>query len=277
MATPLQAIKQVAETTLGFYAFAFADEIAQSEVQDVAEWAQNNNRMLITTVTDVDEAITLGESLKGSGLYHHSITYHQDYTATGAVAGMGLDQRYDTTNGIKTLHLKSLRGVESSSITQTQAAQLTAAGINFYSDYGNPDNSLAVFTNGFAGDGMYFDFIMGIDWLRNAIEVSVFNGQRTRRTTPQTSRGQMMVKADIAQAMEAGVAAGLIGPGTWNGQSVGEVETYDYLENGYYIYHESVLDQDQADRAGRTSQPYFVIAKGAGAFHNIDIILTPQV
>lgn len=276
MATPLEAIKQVAETTLGFYAFAFADEIAQSEVRDIAEWAQNNNRMFVTVMTDADEAITLGESLKTSGLYHHSITFHEDFTVTGAIAGMGLDQRYDRKDGVKTMHLKSLRGVTPSSITQTQAAELTAAGINFYSNYGNPDNELAVFTNGFAGDGMYFDFIMGIDWLRNAIETNVFNGQRTRRTTPQNNKGQMMIKADIVQAMEQGVTAGLIGPGRWNGQTVGEVETYDYLENGYYIYNESIIDQDQVDRAGRTAPPYIVIAKGAGAFHNVDIMLTPQ-
>lgn len=276
MATPLEAIKQVAEQNLGFYAFCFADEIAVAEMQEVAEWAEANDRMFITVSTDADEAVVTGTALRGTELNHYCLNYHQDYTTVGAIAGMALDQRYSTRDGIKTLHFKTLRGVATTDISQTQAAELDAAGVNYYSDYGNPDNSLAVFTNGYAGGGKYFDFVMGIDWLRNNIETTVFNGQRNRRSTPQTNKGMMMIKNDIVQAFEEAVTAGLVAAGTWNGEAIGEVETYDYLPNGYYIYHESIDGQNQVEREARQSPPFTAIAKGAGAIHGVDIMLIPQ-
>lgn len=276
MATPLEAIKQVAEQTLGFYAFCFADEIAVSEVQEVAEWAAQNNRMFMSVITDSDEAVVLGTTLKPLDINHYCLTYHQDFNTVGAIAGMALDQRYDRRDGVKTLHLKSLRGVESTDITQTQAAELKAAGINYYSDYGNPDNNLAVFANGHAGGGKFFDFVMGIDWLRNTIETNVFNGQRARRTTPQTPKGMIMIKTDIITGLESAVTAGLIAAGQWNGDGVGEVETYDYLPNGYYVYHDPITSQSQSDRDLRLAPPFTVLAKGAGSLHGADITLVPQ-
>lgn len=276
MATPLEAVKQVAEVNLGFFAFCFADEIAMSDVQEVAEWAASNNRAFITVVADRDEAVVLGNSLKAVNSENHLITYHQDYTSVGAFAGFALDQRYDIPNGVKTLHMKSVRGVVPSEITQTEAAELTAAGINFYTNYGNPDNSIGVYTNGFSGNGRYFDFMMGMAWLRNNIETKVFNGQRARRTTPQNNKGAMMIKSDIIIAMDEAVTAGLVGAGQWNGEPIGEIETYDYLPNGYYIYNSPVQSQAQEDRDARIAPPFVVLAKGAGSFHGVDITIIPQ-
>lgn len=277
MATPLEAVKQVAEINLGFYAFCFADEIAAGDVQEVAEWAASNNRVFLHTSTDIDEAIVTNNALKAANISHTHIMYSHNYTdATGGLAGVALDQQYDRTDGVKTIHLKVIRGLEPSDITQTQANEMLASGVTFYSSYGNPDNSVSAINGGKLSDGHYFDFVMGIDWLRNAIETSVFNGQRARRTTPQNNKGMMMVKSDIITAMDSAVTAGLIGAGQWNGQPVGEIETYDYLPNGYYIYNEPILTQNQQDREQRTAPPFTVLAKGAGALHGIDITLTPQ-
>lgn len=274
--TPLQGIEKVANNTLGFYGFTFAEQTVADDIKAVAEWAQDNNRMFFTVMTDSAAAITKGGALKDLGQYHYCITFHEDYNTVGAVAGMALDQRYDKVDGIKTLHLKSLTSVVSSDISQTQAAQLKAACINYYSDYGNPDNSLPIFANGHAGGGLYFDFVMGFDWLRNVIETNVFNGQRLRRLTPQTDKGMMMIKTDIIMGLEEAVKAGLVAPGQWNGAALGEVETYDYLANGYYVYHESITEQPQVVRQERIAPPFTILAKGAGAIHDTDITLIPE-
>lgn len=272
----LEGIAAVAENTLAFYAFAFATEVASDDIKGLAEWAQEHNRMFMTVMTDSAQAVSTGTALKELGQYHYCITYHDQYETVGAVAGMALDQRYDKVDGIKTLHLKSLTSVTSTDITQTQAAQLKAACINYYSDYGNPDNSLPIFANGHAGGGLYFDFVMGFDWLRNVIETNVFNGQRLRRLTPQTDKGMMMIKTDIIEGLEEAVRAGLVAPGQWNGAAVGEIETGDYLANGYYVYHESITDQPQVVRQQRISPPFTILAKGAGAIHDTDITLIPE-
>lgn len=276
MATPLQAVQEIADQTLGFYAFCFADEISISDIEEVAGWASQNQRMLMTVVTESSDAIAIGNTLKAQENDHYLIVYNQDYNNIGGFAGFALDQQYDQTDGVKTLHGKSLTGIETTPVSETLAAELTAAGVNFYASYGSPDNSVAVFTNGFAGGGKYFDFVMGIDYLRNSIETSVFNGQRSRRTTPQTPKGMMMIKTDIIKSMDKGVTNGLIAAGVWNSQGIGEVEMYDYLPNGYYIYHESINNQAQTDREGRKAPPFTVLAKGAGSLHGADILIIPQ-
>lgn len=277
MATPLEAIKQVAEQNLGFYAFCFADEIAAGDVQEVAQWAADNDRVFLHTSTDIDEAVVTKNALKAANISHTHVMYSHDYAnATGGLAGVALDQQYDRADGVKTIHLKAIRGLEPSNITQTQANEMIAAGVTFYSSYGNPDNSVSAINGGKLSDDRYLDFVMGIDWLRNSIEVSVFNGQRGRRTTPQDSRGMAMVKNDIITALSAAVRAGLIAPGQWNGEKVGEVDTYDYLTNGYYVYHDSIDDQAQIDRENRLAPPFVAIAKGAGSIHGADIMLVPQ-
>lgn len=273
---PAAAIAEVATKTLGFYAFCFATEPAAATIQGLAEWAQSNNRMFMTVMTTDTEAVSTGNALKELGQYHYCITYHQTYDTVGAVAGMALDQRYDKRDGVKTLHLKTLTSVVSTDISQTQAADLKAACVNYYSDYGNPDNSLPIFANGHAGGGKFFDFVMGFDWLRNVIETNVFNGQRLRRLTPQTDRGMMMIKADIVNGLEEAVNAGLVAPGQWNGAALGEIETYDYLPTGYYVYNESIRDQPQVIREQRIAPPFTILVKGAGAIHDTDITLIPE-
>lgn len=273
---PVAAIAEVATKSLGFYAFCFATEVAAASIQAVAEWAQDHNRMFMTVMTDDVEATATGNTLKELGQYHYCISYHEDYATIGAIAGMALDQRYDKRDGIKTLHLKSLTSVVSTDISQAQAASLKAACVNYYSDYGNPDNSLPIFANGHAGGGKFFDFVMGFDWLRNVIETNVFNGQRLRRLTPQTDRGMMMIKADIVNGLEEAVNAGLVAAGQWNGAALGEIETYDYLATGYYVYNESIREQPQVIREQRIAPPFTILVKGAGAIHDTDITLIPE-
>ena len=117
---------------------------------------------------------------------------------------------------------------------------------------------------------------MGFDWLSNVIETNVFNGQRLRRLTPQTDRGMMMIKADIVNGLEEAVKAGLVAAGTWNGAALGEIQTYDYLPTGYYVYNESIRDQAQVIREQRIAPPFTILVKGAGAIHDTDITLIPE-
>jgi hypothetical protein len=148
--------------------------------------------------------------------------------------------------------------------------------VNYYAAYGNPESPLGCYSSGYAGGKMYFDFVMGMDWLRDAIETNVFNGIRLRRTTAQNEDGMSLIDADIVRALERAVATKLVGPGQWNGAPVGEIGTGDWMQNGYYIYHDLVRDQSQQDRSDRIAPPITVLAKGAGSFHGIDILIVPE-
>ena len=275
--TNQQAIESVAETTMAYYGFCFTEQPLAAELQGLSEWAQLNHRMFITSFDTVAEAYNAALPLKDLGLYHHSIQFHEDYYGmVGGVSGVGLNQKFEQTDGIKTLQFKSITGLTSSDITQSEALQLKGVYVNYYSDYGNPDNSLAMFANGYAGDGMFFDFVMGFDWLRNLVQTYVLNGMRLRDLTPQTDEGMMFVVNDMIQAFEQAVKVRLFAGGQWNGSGLGDIETYDYLENGYYIYYESIASQSQVVRQTRQAPPISAIAKGAGALHGVDISITPE-
>lgn len=272
----LEKIQEIWDKTQSFYGFCFADPVPVGEIRAVAEWAQDHYRMPFFVITDSVDAVSTGNALKVLEQYHYNITYHQDTSVVGAVMGFALDQKYEKTNGVKSLYAKSMVSVETTEVGQTLANSLNAAGINYYSDYGNPEAPIGCYANGYAGGKMFFDFVMGMDWLRDAIQTNVFNGIRLRRTTPQDEDGMALMDSDIVRAFERAVKAKLVGPGQWNGAPVGGIETGDWLENGYYIYHDLVRDQTQQERNERTAPPITAIAKGAGSFQGIDIQIVPE-
>ncbi|MCH7305626.1 DUF3383 domain-containing protein [Acinetobacter sp. NIPH 1869] len=272
----LDQIKEVWDATQSFYGFCFADSLPLEDIQAVAEWAQEHYRMPFFVIENIDEAAVTGNTLKGLEQYHYNITYHQDFSVVGAVMGFALDQKYEKRDGVKSLYAKSMVGVETSNVGQVQANNLNQAGVNYYAAYGNPESPLGCYSSGYAGGKMYFDFVMGMDWLRDAIETNVFNGIRLRRTTAQNEDGMSLIDADIVRALERAVATKLVGPGQWNGAPVGEIGTGDWMQNGYYIYHDLVRDQSQQDRSDRIAPPITVLAKGAGSFHGIDILIVPE-
>ena len=274
--TTLEKIQAIWDKTQSFYGICFADAVPEAEIQAVAEWAQSHNRMPFFVMTDSTKAVTTGNALKGLQQYHYNITYHTDPNVVGAVMGMALDQRYEQRDGVKTLYARSMVGVEPIEVGQTLAASLSTAGINYYTAYGNPENPIGAYAPGYAGGKMFHDFVMGMDWLRNSVEVNVFNGIRLRRSTPQSEEGLALIDGDISRALERAINAKLIGPGQWNGAAVGAIETGDWLSAGYYIHHDLVRNQTQQERNDRVAPPITVIAKGAGSFHGIDILIVPE-
>ena len=64
---------------------------------------------------------------------------------------------------------------------------------------------------------------------------------------------------------------GLIAPGQWNAQGVGQIKQGDYLDKGYYVYLPPISSQPQPDRAARKAPPITVLAKLGGAIHSADI------
>lgn len=275
--TPLQAIQSVFDQTQSFYGVYFAVPLTDAQIQEVSEWAQDNYRMFFATKTDSAEAIALGNTLKVLDQQHYCLSYHADIHTSAAMMGMSLSiQNFNIKNGIKTIKFKKLTSVTPSDIGQTLSADLDTAGVNYYSAYGNEDNPIIYVSQGYAGGKRFFDWVVGLDWLRDAIETNAMNTFLTVGKVPQTEDGMSMLKASTARALDQGVNNGLIAEGRWNGEALGAVETGDWLDTGYYIYAEKIANQEQAERDTRQAQPIAVLAKGAGALHGADILITPE-
>lgn len=272
----LEQIQAVFEQHNGFYAFCFATPVAVADIPEVVEWAEANYKMPFFVVTDLTEATALGNTLKNLSYARYNITHHNSAAAVGGFMGMAMDQRFEDELGLKTLKFKTVAGVEPIVLTSTQVAALNDAGVNFYASYGNPHNPQNFYADGYAGSKKYFDFVVGLDWLRNSIEVEVYNTFRSQRKVPQTEAGMALLTAAVARACQKGVEIGLIAPGRWNGQGVGSVETGDMMQNGYYIYAGRIADQSQSERETRKAPNIIVLVKGGGALHYADITIVPE-
>lgn len=276
----LTRIQEVWDNAQAFYGFCFVDEdtITDAEMQEVAEWAQDQHRMYFAVVPTVAAAVTKGSTLlDATGQTHYCLTYHPEADTVGAVMGMALDQRFDQKDGIKTLKFKLLQGVTPSTVTETQAANLDGAGVNYFAPYGNLEKPVSFFAQGYAGGGAFYDFVVGLDWLRNRIEVNVVNLFLQTRKVPQTETGMALLKGAVARGCEAGVTNGLIAPGQWNQPGIGAIEQGDYLDTGYYLWADRIKNQPQEVRETREAPPITVLVKGAGALHGADITIVPEV
>ena len=269
--TALGSLERIWDATQSFYGVCFTDEIASDQMQDVVDWCQSHYRMPFFVMTDSAEAISTVTDINQLGYYTHITTYHDEHDEVGAIMGMALDQKFDQPNGIKTLKFKTLVGTEPTVIGETLAGQLDAAGVNYYSEYGNPDQPIVMYAQGYAGAGKFADFVMGLHWLRNDAQTEVFNTFRINPKVSQTESGMSILKAAVARSCMRGVDNGLIAEGQWNGQPLGAVNTGDWLQTGYYIYAEKIRNQSQQVRETRQAQPISVLVKGAGALHGADI------
>lgn len=269
--TPLNKIETVWDATQSFYGIAFTEEVPAAQMQAVVDWCQSHYRLPFFVMTNSTEAITTVNNINGLNYYTHVTTYHHDHDEVGAIMGMALDQKFDQPNGIKTLKFKTLVGTEPTVIGETLAGQLDAAGVNYYTSYGNPDAPALMYSQGFAGAGKFADFVMGLHWLRNDAQVEVFNTFRINPKLDQTESGMSILKAAVARSCMRGGENGLIAEGQWNGQPLGTVNTGDYLPTGYYIYADKIRNQTQQMRETRQAQPISVLLKGAGALHGADI------
>jgi len=267
----LQALQQIWDKTQSFYGVCFVDELSAGEIEDVTDWCQSHYRLPFFVVTDSADAIAATTAINQLNYYTHVTTYHQSHDEVGAIMGMALDQKFDQPNGIKTLKFKTLVGTPPTPIGETLAGQLDAAGVNYYTSYGNPDAPVLMYSQGFAGAGKFADFVMGLHWLRNDAQVEVFNTFRINPKVSQTEGGMSVLKAGVARSCMRGVDNGLIAGGQWNGQPLGTVNTGDFLPTGYYIYADKIRNQTQQVRETRQAQPISVLVKGAGALHGADI------
>lgn len=275
--TPLEAISDIWDKTQSFYGIYFAMPLTDAQIQEVSEWAQDHYRMAFFTKTNSTAAIALGNTLKVLDQQHYCLSYHEDIHTSAAMMGMGLSiQNFNIKDGIKTTKFKKLTSVTPSDVGQTLANDLDNAGVNYYAAYGNEDNPIIFVSQGYAGGKKFFDWVVGLDWLRDAIETNAMNTFLVTGKVPQTEDGMSLLKASVARGLDQGVNNGLLAAGQWNGDALGSVETGDWLENGYYIYADKIANQEQAERETRQAPPIAVLAKGAGALHGADILITPE-
>lgn len=239
--------------------------------------AQQKKRVFGVTITDttaIDPSSTtdLGYLLKANNLGRTFDQYSQyDPQAVASMFARAATVNFNASRTTQTLKFKQEPGVRAETITETQAAALTAKNVNVFVNY---DNDTAIIQQGVMADGTFFDERHGLDWLENDIQTAVYNLLYTSTTKiPQTDEGTHLIVTTIEDRLAQAVANGLVAPGVWNAGGFGQLQQGDYLSKGFYVYAPPVPTQGQADREARKSVPIQIAVKLAGAVHSVDVLI----
>jgi hypothetical protein len=221
---------------------------------------------LLSTSTD-----DLASEMKALGFKKSAV----QYSSTNPYAVVSMLSRILTTNwqaqnSTITLMYKQEPGITAEQLSEAQAAVLDSKNCNVFAAY---NNDTAIIQTGITPSGQFIDTVVGVDWLRGAIQTNVYNLLYGANKIPQSDPGMHQIATQIEAACQQGVFNGLLAPGVWNAGGFGQLVQGDYLSKGYYVYAPPIGQQSQSDRTARISVPFKVAAKLAGAVHTVDVLV----
>lgn len=278
-AETVQAVVQACLKSLKWYGLVIAADLTEQEVLDVSALieaadpsrlfgytSQNENCLSATDTTSIPYKLKQKKYRRTFTLFSSDNPY-----AAASMFGRAFTVNFLGTNTTITLKFKQLPGIAPENLDTDEAKALAAINCNVYAGY---NNDTAILQEGVMTDGTFFDEIHGLDWLQNHLETALFNLYYTSATKiSQLGSGVNRQCAVLEAACEQGVTNTLLGPGRWNGDSFGVLETGDYLTKAYYVFANSIDDQPQSEREARKAPVFQIAVKLAGATHFADVLV----
>lgn len=279
--TPLECVMAMADLSADWYGLMFATEkdVSDNQHMAIAEFIEacdparvygistRNKAVLQATVND-----DIASRLKALSYQHTFVDYSAvvRYSAA-AVFGRAFSVNFTASNSTITLMFKEQVGIPAEKLSVQEARTLEAKHCNVFALY---NNGKAILQHGRMAGGWYFDERHGLDWLQNAVQTEIFNLLYTSETKiPQTEQGIGKITSVIAKCCAQGVINGLIAPGVWNADDLGQLKRGETLTDGYYIYHQLLSTQSQSEREQRKAPVHQIAVKLAGAVHSVDVLM----
>ncbi len=277
--TFLQAAQYCRAANFDWYAFMCLGA-AKADHEAIATWVQTALPSSVYFYTTGDSDVLNGVAdniglhlqalLYNRSLGQYSTTqggvYPNNIYASAAILGYAMGQNTGLANSAYTLKFKQEIGIAVEPLTLTQINNIESANINAYLSYGNYYD---IFEQGVMADGQFFDEIINLDMLINAIQLNVMDLLYGNAKIPQTDPGVTQIIHAINQACDKAVTLGFLAPGAWTGSNILNLSTGDPLPKGYLVQAASLASQSNSDRQARKSPPIYVAIKEAGAIHSI--------
>ncbi|MDY6148955.1 MAG: DUF3383 family protein [Porphyromonas sp.] len=255
------------------------------DIKDCAAWAESAVPDSVYMYTTADKSVldTIGDemsifkALKDENYRRSFGQYCGDAETPDAVVatmGYAMGANRGLASDAFTLAYKTLPGVKVDDLSESQvthvcgSAESTGHNGNVYINRGEEYDILQ---QGYMADGTSYDEILYLDMLKNEITLNVMDLLYQRRKIPQTESGVTSIINVINDACRKYVKLGFIAPGKWNGAECLELQTGDYLPDGYLVQSDPIDEQLQADRDKRKAPPIYVCCKLAGAIEFIAI------
>lgn len=280
--TALAAVQTIAAMTNDWYAVTFvsATQPNSAALQAVSQYIEAASPSRIHGYTsqeqnalDPTNSSDLGSTMKALQLAR---TFGQfSSSSLRAVCSLFARQAsvdFAAQNTTIDLMWKTEPGIVPEYLTETQKKALDDKNLSVFAYF---SNGKAIILGGKMANGDYIDERVGVDWLVNFVQTTLWNVlYETPTKIPQTDEGtQVLVTAAKACCQQA-VENGLLAPGKWTGPNIGQIKTGDMLPLGFYVFADLVANQNEADRAARKAVPIQIACKFAGAVRTVSVMMT---
>lgn len=252
-----------ANSEASFYGIHLTEFRDSKDIEAAKTWAEANEKMYAFEYTDIDSCPVKNFSFyRTFGIFSGLA---DDYEAGeqpaenqyAALAWMAKCFGYDP--GTETWHLKELATVVPTKLSTAQKKALGDKNINTFLRYAGCNCAMG----GMTLAGEWIDVIRFRDWLKNELQIRVFNALKTNRKVPFTDGGIGLIEGVMDSTLKDGQDIGGIAP-----------TEYDNDDNPIYGYTVTVpkaSDLTDAERKSRKLTGCKWSARLAGAIHAVEI------
>ena len=260
---PIATTLARANTEAAFYGFHLTEFRTNADIQAAVEWAEANEKLFGFEYTNINSCPVQNFSYYRSfGVYSgqadgYAADSQPKTNEYAALAWMAKCFGYDP--GTETWNLKPLATIVPSALSASEKESLANTHISTFLRYAG-DN---VTIGGYTLSGEWIDVIRFRDWLKNEMQVRVFNVLKTNRKVPYTDEGIGLVEG----AMKAALA---------QGQTIGGIAPTEYDEDGnaipgYTVTVPRAASLTETQRKSRKLTGCKYTARLAGAIHAVEI------
>lgn len=246
-----------------FYGIHLTEFKDPEDVQDAIKWTEANEKMFGFEYTDYNALPVKNFSYYRSfGMYSgdaegYTEEEQPEENKYAALAWMAKCFGYDP--GTETWHLKELATIVQSRLSTDKKNKLPETHINTFLRYAGCNCTIG----GYTLAGEWIDVIRFRDWLKNEMQIRVFNVLKVNRKVPFTDNGIAMIEGAMEATLKAGQKIGGIAPT--------EYDTDGNPIPGYTITIPKASELTEAQRKSRKLPYCNYTARLAGAIHAVEI------
>lgn len=251
-----------ANSEASFYGIHLTEFRDSKDIDAAKTWAEANEKMYGFEYTDIDSCPVKNFSFYRtfgifSGMADGYTGEQPAENQYAALAWMAKCFGYDP--GTETWNLKELASIVPTKLSTAQKKALGEKNINTFLRYAGCNCAMG----GMTLAGEWIDVIRFRDWLKNELQIAVFNALKVNRKVPFTDGGIGLIEGAMESTLKKGQDIGGIAP-----------TEYDKDDNPIYGYSVTVpkaSDLTEAERKSRKLSGCKWSAKLAGAIHAVEI------
>ena len=246
-----------------WYGFALESTFStKTDIEEAIKWTESNAKLFGFTITDVGNIPSITNYFRSYGMYAGNVPNVKELPEENNYAALGLMAKcFGYQPGSESWALKVLAAISPSKLSTQLKNQLKEANITYFTTFAGKN-----ITNEEGGKVLgdeWVDVIRFRDWLKNDMQVRVFNFLTANAKVPFTDGGITGVQSAMEESLSEGQRAGGIAPTEFDADN-NEIP-------GYTTSVPASLDLSDTQKASRKLPNCKFSARMAGAIQAVDI------